>query len=76
MCHTSLLAEELETYPGEESNTEECPMMSGQHPQEFEWIRKLGHWGLQAGEAAAQVLRDGHAMMRSLIGQQSMTTGA
>lgn len=76
LCHTSLLlVERLETYPGEESNSEKGPMMGGQHRQEFEWIRKLGHRRLQGGEPAAQVLGDGHAMMRRFIGKQSMTTG-
>lgn len=66
----------IETYPGEESNSEKGPMMGCQHRQEFEWIRKLGHRRLQAGEPAAQILGDGHAVMRRFIGKQSMTTGA
>lgn len=49
--------------------------MSSQHHQEFEGISELGQWRFQTGEPAGQILRYGHAVMRRLVGKESMTTG-
>lgn len=51
-------------------------MMSVQHHHELQRVRKLSHRRLQAGEAGGQVLRDRHAVMRRLVGEEGMTTGA
>lgn len=55
------------TYPCEEGDYEESPLVSVELPDQAEGIGKLGHRRLQAAEARRDVLADAHAVVRRLI---------
>lgn len=51
-------------------------MVRSEHPDELERIGRLGHRGLQTGEARAYVFPSRHAVVRRLIARMVRGSGA
>lgn len=55
------------TYPGDEGDEEESPLLSREHGEELEGIRRIQHRWLERCEARLDVFGRRHAEVRSVV---------